>query len=144
MLLIFLFPCISFAQKIDSVAFKGANKIVITTNTKSTEGLKIALLALQDNGFSIELANTELGILKTEPKTYGTSGVLIVDVTAEENKVTLRTRIRSTMFYGTELDLGNPKQLTYEPYTNRKAVRKGYEILDKVAKSMRLPYVYSN
>jgi hypothetical protein len=144
MFALLLLPFFAVAQKTDTIPFKGATKIVIKNGLKSVEGLKLAMTALTDNGFNIDLANTELGILRTEQKQINSFGLQIIDVTSKDNQIILTTRLRTTVLDGTELGKGNPKTFINAPYPGSRLVKASYQNMANVAKSIGLPFVYSN
>jgi hypothetical protein len=143
-LALLLLPFFASAQQTDTIPFNGATKIIIGNNLKAVDGLKLVIGALTDNGFNVDVANTELGILRTEQKQVNAFGLQIIDVHSKDNQIILTTRLRVTILDGTEFGKGNPKEFTNAPYSNRKFVKSSYQNLANIAKSIRLPFIYSN
>ncbi|GEM_PF-6252367 len=123
LVLLLLFPFTVFGQKTDSVAFKGARMIVISSNKSQIEGLKLTVKALSDIGFVVEHAVPELGTLRTEQKSISLYGLQIIDVLSRDSVITLSTRIRSNELDGTESGGGRHKVFGTVYYSEKSWIR---------------------
>lgn len=143
-LLFLLFPIFSFAQKTDTVLFKGAKKILIETSVSSKDGMRLVTQSLMENGFIVDMANVDVGIIRTEKKKVGTFGVQIIDVLSKDNQITISSRARATLFDDTSLDQGDFKEFVTVSYLDKKMIKSIFFEMTKIAKSLKSPFVYSD
>lgn len=143
-LIFLLLPFLSLAQKTDTTLFNGAKKIIVKTNVPTSQGLKLITEALINNDFSIDVANVELGILRTNPKNVGTFGVQIIDVLVKDNEVILSSRARTTIADVENKNGNDLKDFQTVPYRDKNLIKKIFSSMEIVAKSLKSPVVYSN
>jgi len=145
--LLVLVPFISFGQKkVDSVIFNGATKIITETGLTTSENLKVVTSALMENGFTVHSANNEIGTLRTDEKSIGTFGVIIIDVLAKDGSVALTSRARTTITEGLiNNDKGTLKDFVGPiPYRKKKLIVSIFDEMTKISKALNAPFKYSN
>ncbi len=80
------------AQKLDSTAFNGAKKIILTNNLTARENYMLAGKLMLENNYSVGLKDSEFFQISTEPvKVSGQGSVHILSIYAvcKDNKITL-------------------------------------------------------
>lgn len=135
----------AFSQKTDTVVFKGAKKIIVSfSGITSNEAMKLTVQSLMDHGFSVEVANADLGIIRTTQKRIGTFGMQIIDIISKNNQILISSRARTTVLDGTSLGEGDLKEFVPVSYFDRKMIKSIFNEMTKVAISLRFPFVYSD
>lgn len=143
--ILLLCPLISIAQKTDTTLFKGAKKIIVKTNLPMQQGIKSITEALINNDFTIDVANVDLGVIRTNQRNVGSFGVQIIDVLVKDNELFLSSRARVTIadgINGTSND--NLKDFQTVPYRDKNLIKKIFSSMTDVAKSLKSPILYSN
>lgn len=89
-ILLFSSPLISFAQQKDTVAIKGANRIVVVTNRPARDNYQLIILVFKDNGYILQEINPDsLTVLTTPHRGQSADMSYQMKGVAKENEIIL-------------------------------------------------------
>ena len=101
-ILLFSSPLFSFAQQKDTVAIKGANRIIVVTNRPARDNYQLIILAFKDNGYILqEIDPDSLTVLTTPQRAESANTSYQMKGVARENEIifsgTYSSRVESSI-----------------------------------------------